>query len=359
MSPAYRNLIAFLADGPPSTDAALHQAVAAPLRPHALLLKLWRAAAALRDGQPTLLVRARLAPGRQRPAGGLALSSARPAPTYVASEADWRSAAWTEGRLAALADELEAAQGGAAAVGAYKPPVGSTPFDRQLGRAGAAMERQEARVAWLALEYGKTVVGGRVAGWLAGWGGLGGMGSWRVGVTARLDSISYRHSPKYHPTPTNTDPPNHRPPQPWRQAMRDLPSLLGPGIAQLGALPALEAALGAAVKADRARAWPVYRAFRTLYTPNKVRVCGWGTGGMHMVVCVERAKDSRGCACCREGARRICPAFLLIIRSPTPPPTHPHTTPRSRAGCAATPPPRPAWPPTCARARSSRYRTPR
>jgi len=70
---------------------------------------------------------------------------------------------------------------------------------------------------------------------------------------------------------------------PALQVRSTLESVLGPKRALMGQLPVLLAALGAAVKEDRARAWPVYRAFRTLYAPNKIgrwlRRWGAGVGG--------------------------------------------------------------------------------
>ena len=66
-------------------------------------------------------------------------------------------------------------------------------------------------------------------------------------------------------------------PQPAAQSHAALSSLL-PQRAALGLLPVLMANLGAAVRADRAHAWPAFRTFRTLYTPDKARLHGLSKG---------------------------------------------------------------------------------
>jgi len=191
-SAVYRNFTACLADSlNPATAPALFDALPPTLRPHALLLKLWRTVGAVGRGPPPLDTRARLAPPRQRPTGGIALQSPWPRPTYLTNAARWQEA-FTDARLGEMGVELgmpPAAPGG------------------ELHLLVFALECQEELVAWLALEYGRQAVS--VDGGL-----LGGVGCvWRAGLCLRrpIDWAVLHWSRctrvRAGPQPTHTPPP--------------------------------------------------------------------------------------------------------------------------------------------------------
>jgi hypothetical protein len=89
----------------------------------------------------------------------------------------------------------------------------------------------------------------------------------RLPLSARTPNA---HTYTLHQPPPSPRPPAHRQPH---EVARDLGSLL-PAARMLGELPVMMSALGEAVKEDRAAAWRVFRAFKTLYVPNKVGLRG-------------------------------------------------------------------------------------
>jgi hypothetical protein len=210
-----------LADAP-AAFAALPQSL---LRP-ALLLKLWRAAAAILKGPPPLDVRLRAAPARQRPAHGLILHAPWPKPTYVANPDPWLGAL-SAGAMTDMADVLGAPAEVALRDVAGAPLPGAS---QALGRLAFAMERQEEMLAWLALEYGRTVVGD--AG--GGWGALGqeapafphGPGAdWVQWSPVSACSRARTRHPSRHPPPQAPHPGGARPavPAAAAQAARGAP----------------------------------------------------------------------------------------------------------------------------------------
>lgn len=161
------------------------------------------------------------------------------------------------------------------------------PLSPPKGRLVYAMERQEELLAALALEYGKAVVSAtsshtRSAAALLPVG-LQAAGGWPMANCLLACQCCCPQAPHFSGCLSPRPPLPPLLPQPAAQVGPDLASLL-PQRGQLGRLPLLMAALGDAVKADRAAAWPVCRAFRQLYVPNKVGRCSIGGGRRCCVV---------------------------------------------------------------------------
>lgn len=126
--------------------AAAFGALPPGLRPHALGLKLWRIAGSLARGPPPLADRATLAPQRQRPAGGVALTAPWPRVTYLSAAPMWQGA-FSGARLREMADELGAPAQVALldVTGAPLPGVSQDLGAPHLGRGGAVLLQMFAR----------------------------------------------------------------------------------------------------------------------------------------------------------------------------------------------------------------------
>ena len=240
------------AAGVPSAFAALP----APLRAPALRFRLWREAeAALRGG---------LAPEQRwelRPVDplgpGQPLAHAPPAVDYLSAET--LDALTARHGLERLEELAAATLGGAPAPRLPADVQRATAGDdhrRAAAHLGAAMARQEELLAALAYEYGGAVV------------------SYCWGSLCPASLSCYPHSDPPSCISLVSRAPMHTMPPPPSQkdhptASRELPSLL-PERLRLGRLPLLAQSLGEAVKAERARAWPVLRALRPLSAPTRI-----------------------------------------------------------------------------------------
>lgn len=216
----------------PNTAPAIFDALPEPLRPHALMLKLWRVAGAIVRGPVPLETRVRLVPLRQRPAGGVALTGALFHPSYAHMGASWQST-FTAAQLQDMADQLKAPEQVRLVDDRKQPLQFATQLHPQFARLVYSMEEQERLLAWLVVTYSKSI--------------------------------------------------------PSIQVLPDLTSLL-PCHSELGKMPVLMDKLGAAVKEDRVHAWPAYRAFRILFAPTKIgrwlrRNAGQTEGGLTTYLC--------------------------------------------------------------------------